>query len=209
MVGSAMLAECLRDPTITSVLVVGRTSVDVQDPKLREILHPDFLDFSSLAADFAGADACFFCLGVSSVGKNEADYRKVTKDITLAAAKVIVEVAPESVFVYISGMGTDSTEHGRMMWARVKGETENALLALPFRAYAVRPGFIQAVGGVRSKTPLYSVLYRVTGWLYPVVRRVAPNYAIRSDELAAAMIVLARQQPAQRILESRDLRALL
>lgn len=209
MVGSAMLAECLRDPTITSVLVVGRTSVDVQDPKLREILHPDFLDFSSLAADFAGADACFFCLGVSSVGKNEADYRKVTKDITLAAAKVIVEVAPESVFVYISGMGTDSTEHGRLMWARVKGETENALLAMPFHAYAVRPGFIQAVGGVKTKTAWYAALYRATGWLYPVLRKVSPRSVIRSDELGRAMIEVARRRPAKRVLESDDLRELL
>ena len=209
MVGQAVLAQCLGDSGIDEVVVVGRTTVNRRDAKLREILHTDFTDFSALAADFAGSDACFFCLGVSSFRMKEPDYRRVTKDFTLAAAEVLADVAPHLVFVYISGIGTDSTEHGRVMWARVKGETENALLAMPFRAYAVRPGFIQAVGGVRSKTPLYSVLYRVTGWLYPAVRRLAPNYAIRSDELAAAMIVLARQQPAQRILESRDLRALL
>jgi len=209
MVGQAVLGQCLGDSGIDEVVVVGRTTVGRQNAKLREIRHTDFTDFSALAADFAGADACFFCLGVSSVRMKEADYRRVTRDITLAAATVLADVAPHLVFVYISGMGTDSTEHGRVMWARVKGETENVLLAMPFRAYAVRPGFIQAVGGVRSKTPLYAALYRVTGWLYPVVRKLAPNYAIRSDDLAAAMIILARRQPAQRVLESRDLRGLL
>ncbi|MET0965747.1 MAG: NAD(P)H-binding protein [Nakamurella sp.] len=209
MVGQAVLAQCLGDTGIDEVLVVGRTPVGRQDAKLREIIHRDFTDLSPLAADFAGSDACFFCLGVSSVRMKEADYRRVTKDFALAAAQVLADVAPHLVFVYISGMGTDSSEHGRVMWARVKGETENALLAMPFRAYAARPGFIQAIAGVRSKTPLYAALYRVTGWLYPAVRRLAPNYAIRSDELAAAMIVLARRQPEQRILESKDLRALL
>jgi uncharacterized protein YbjT (DUF2867 family) len=209
MVGQAMLAQCLGDPGIDSVLVIGRTSVVRQDDKLREILHPDFLDFTALADDFAGADACFFCLGVSSVRMKEADYRRITKDITLAAADVLAEASPDVVFVYISGMSTDSTEHGRVMWARVKGETENALLAMPFHAYAVRPGFIQAVGDIQSKTRLYAVGYRVIGWLYPVLRRVAPKYVIRSDELAQAMIELARQRPAQRIWESAELREIL
>jgi uncharacterized protein YbjT (DUF2867 family) len=209
MVGQAVLAQCLVDTGIDEVLVVGRTTVGRRDAKLREILHTDFTDFSALAGDFAGSDACFFCLGVSSVRMKEADYRRITKSFTLAAANVLAEVTPHLVFVYISGMGTDSTEHGRVMWARVKGETENALLAMPFRAYAVRPGFIQAVGGVKSKTQLYSALYRITGWLYPVVRRAAPNYAIRSDELAAAMIELSRQRPEKRIWESADLRPLL
>ena len=189
--------------------MVGRTPVQRQHGKLREILHADFFDFSELADDFAGADACFFCLGVSSVRMKEADYRRTTKDITLAAAEVLVGPRRSWSSLYISGMGTDSTERGRVMWARVKGETENALLAMPFRAYAVRPGFIQAVGGVRTKTALYAALYRVTGWLYPVLRRVAPRYVIRSDELAMAMIELARRRPEKRVLESQDLRALL
>src|SRR6478752_7762219 len=214
MVGQAMLAECLRDPLITSVVVVGRTSVFTgdnveRDPKLREILHSDFFDFALLADDFAGADACLFCLGVSSVRKSEAEYRRVTKDITLAAADVLARVAPDLVFIYISGMGTDSTEHGRLMWARVKGETENALLAMPFHAYAVRPGFIQAIGGLQSRARLYAVAYRLIGWLYPVLRRVAPRQVIRSDELAKGMIEVVRQRPAKRVLDSIDLRGLL
>ncbi|MET0865073.1 MAG: NAD(P)H-binding protein, partial [Nakamurella sp.] len=161
MVGQAMLAQCLGDAGIGEVVVVGRSPVGRSADKLREILHPDFTDFSALAPDFAGADACFFCLGVSSVRMKEPEYRRITKDITLSAATVLAAAAPQVVFLYISGMGTDSSEHGRVMWARVKGETENALLAMPFSAYAIRPGFIQAVGGVRSKTPLYAALYRV------------------------------------------------
>jgi uncharacterized protein YbjT (DUF2867 family) len=209
MIGQAVLAQCLGDPGIQAVLVVGRTSVGRQDDKLREILRADFFDFADCAADFADADACLFCLGVSSVRKREADYRRVTKDITLAAADVMARVAPDMVFIYISGMGTDSTEHGRLMWARVKGETENALLAMPFHAYAVRPGFIQAVGGLQSRTRLYAVAYRLIGWLYPVLRRAAPRQVIRSDELAAGMIEVVRQRPAKRVLDSVDLRGLL
>jgi uncharacterized protein YbjT (DUF2867 family) len=208
MVGQAVLNQCLLDSAVDEVVVVGRTPVGRQDVKLREILHTDFLDFSALATDFAGADGCLFCLGVSSVGMSEADYRRTTKDITLAAAHVLLSATPDVVFVYISGMGTDSTEHGRLMWARVKGETENALLAMAFPAYAVRPGFIQAVDGVRSKTRLYAAIYRVTGWLYPLLRRLSPRYFIRSDELARAMIELVRRRPAKHVLESDDLRAL-
>jgi len=209
MIGQAVLAQCLLDPAIESVVVVGRSSTGRVDRKLREILHRDFLDFSALADVFADTDACFFCLGVSSVRMSEADYRRTTKDFTLAAADAMATAVPDIVFVYISGMGTDSSEHGRVMWARVKGETENALLAMPFRAYAVRPGFIQAVGGVRTKTRLYAAIYRVTGWTYPVLRKLAPKYVIRSDELARAMIELARQRPELRVLESNDLRDLL
>jgi uncharacterized protein YbjT (DUF2867 family) len=209
MVGQATLAQCLGDPGIDSVLVVGRSTVGRRHDKLREILHRDFWDFTALADAFAGVDACFFCLGVSSVRMKEPDYRRITKDITLAAADVLVKASPDVVFVYISGMGTDSTEHGRVMWARVKGETENALLAMPFRGYAVRPGFIQAVGDIQSKTRLYAIGYRVVGWLYPVLRRVFPKYVIRSDELAQAMIELASQRPEKRIWESADLRTLL
>lgn len=209
MVGQAVLDQCLTDPGVESVVVVGRTPVGRRDGKLREILHQDFSDFTTLADDFAGADACLFCLGVSAVRMKEADYRRITKDITLAAADVLVQVAPDIVFEYVSGEGTDSTERGRLMWARVKGEVENSLLAMSFRGYAVRPGFIQATRGVQSKTPLYAAIYRVTGWLYLILRRVAPRHVIRSDELARAMIEVARQRPTQRVLSSNDLRALL
>jgi uncharacterized protein YbjT (DUF2867 family) len=209
MVGQAVLSQCLADPGVHVVVVVGRTSVGRSDPKMREILHRDFFDFDALTDEFTGADACLFCLGVSSVGKKEPEYRRVTKDITLAAAEVIARASPSVVFEYISGRGTDSTEHGRVMWARVKGETENALLAMPFRGYAIRPGFIQATGGEQTKTTFYRAAYRVTGWLYPILRRFAPDYVIRSDELGRAMIEVARQLPEKRKLESADLLELL
>ena len=154
------------------------------------------------ADDFAGADACFFCLGVSSVRKSEADYRRVTKDITLAAAEVLARVAPDMVFIYISGMGTDSTEHGRLMWARVKGETENALLAMPFHAYAVRPGFIQAIGGVQSRTRLYAVGLSADRLALPGApqgRAAAGDQVRRTGQ---GMIEVARQRPAKRVLDS-------
>ena len=209
MVGQAVLTQCLTDPGVSAVVVVGRTSVGRSHSKMREILHRDFFDFDALTDEFTGADACLFCLGVSSVGKKEPGYRRITKGITLAAAEVIGRASPSVVFEYISGRGTDSTEHGRAMWARVKGETENALLAMPFRGYAIRPGFIQATGGEQTKTTLYRAAYRVTGWLYPVLRRFAPDYVIRSDELGRAMIAVARQLPEKRILESADLLELL
>ena len=209
MVGQAVLTQCLTDPGVSAVVVVGRTSVGRSHSKMREILHRDFFDFDALTDEFTGADACLFCLGVSSVGKKEPGYRRITKDITLAAAEVIGRASPSVVFEYISGRGTDSTEHGRVMWARVKGETENALLAMPFRGYAIRPGFIQATGGEQTKTTFYRAAYRVTGWLYPVLRRFAPDYVIRSDELGRAMIAVARQLPEKRILESADLLELL
>ena len=209
MVGQAVLAQCLTDPGVSAVVVVGRTSVGRSHSKMREVLHRDFFDFGVLTDEFVGADACLFCLGVSSVGKKEPEYRRITMDITLAAAEVIARASPSVVFEYISGRGTDSTEHGRVMWARVKGETENALLAMPFRGYAIRPGFIQATGGEQTKTTFYRAAYRVTGWLYPVLRRFAPDYVIRSDELAKAMIEVVRQRPEKRVLESADLLHLL
>ena len=209
MVGQAVLTQCLTDPGVSAVVVVGRTSVGRSHSKMREILHRDFFDFDALTDEFTGADACLFCLGVSSVGKKEPGYRRITKGITLAAAEVIGRASPSVVFEYISGRGTDSTEHGRVMWARVKGETENALLAMPFRGYAIRPGFIQATGGEQTKTTFYRAAYRVTGRLYPVLRRFAPDYVIRSDELGRAMIAVARQLPEKRILESADLLELL
>jgi len=209
MVGQAVLREVLADPGIDKVLVVGRTPLPDRPVRVQEIVHGDFYDFSTLADDLTGYDACFFCLGVSSAGKKEPEYRRISFDITMAAATVLAEVDPTMAFLYVSGMGTDSSERGRLMWARVKGATENALLSLPFRAYGVRPGFILPVHGVRTKTRLYSVAYRVTGWLYPALKRVAPGYVMTSEELGRAMIVVAADRPAQRLLATKDLKALL
>lgn len=206
MVGQGVLRECLSDPDVTDVLVVGRTPTEQRHAKLREVLHGDFTDFSAIADQLAGYDACLFCLGVSSVGRNEADYRRATYDITLAAAGPLAAGNPELTFVYVSGQGTDRA--GRSMWARVKGQTEDALLALPFTAYAVRPGFIQPMHGVRSKTRLYRAAYAAVAPLYPVLSRIFPRHLITSEELARAMLRIARDGAPKRVLEMPDLTAL-
>ena len=176
--------------------------------KLEEVLHRDFLDYGRLAKRFGDRDACFFCLGVSSAGMKEADYRRLTYDLTLAAAQCLVAANPRAVFCYVSGAGTDSSEHGRMMWARVKGATENALLRLPFRAaYMFRPGYIQPLEGVRSKTALYQGFYTALAWLYPLLRRL-PRYVTSTVALGRAMIEVADRGYPRPILESVDINRL-
>jgi uncharacterized protein YbjT (DUF2867 family) len=209
MVGGGVLLECLDDPRVDSVLVVGRTPTGIRHPKLEEILHADFFDYSSLRPRLAGLDACFFCLGVTSAGKSEAEYARLTYDLTLAAARAIVEASPGAVFIYVSGVGTDSTERGRVMWARVKGRTENALLALPFRAaYMMRPGFIQPLRGLRSKTPLYQSFYVVLAPLFPLARKLFPRHVVTTVEVGQAMIRLAAQGDDKKILDPADIRRL-
>jgi uncharacterized protein YbjT (DUF2867 family) len=205
MVGQAVLRECLQDPRVDSVLLVVRAPLAVDDARVTQLVRTDFLDLSSLAPEFAGLDACFFCLGVSATGMSEPAYRRVTYFITMAAARELADGNPDMRFLYISGAGTDSTERGRLMWARVKGETENAVLSLPFHGYALRPGYIQPVGGVRSKTWLYRNIYRITGGLYPVLARLAPRYVIASDQLARAMITVAVDGAPARILDNAAL----
>lgn len=206
MVGEGVLRECLEDVQVESVLVVGRNSVRLADPKIREILHTNFLDFKPIQSQFAGYDACFFCLGVSAVGKSEADYRRLTYDVTLAAAEAIVAVSPNLTFCYVSGEGTDSTEKGRAMWARVKGKTENALLRLPFKAaYMFRPGYIQPLKRVRSKTSWYQALYTVIGFAYPLLRRLAPKYVTTTVNVGRAMINVAANGYPKKILATTDI----
>ena len=205
MVGQAVVRQCLLEDRVTSVLIVGRSSAGVSDPKVEELIHGDFLDFSSVATELTGYDACFFCLGVSAAGMSEPAYRRVTYFMTMAAARELAERNAKMRFLYISGAGTDSTEHGRTIWARIKGETENAVLSLPFEGYALRPGYIQPRHGVQSRNKLYRNIYRVTGRLYPALARVAPKYFIASDELALAMINIAANGSEKRILESSDL----
>lgn len=205
MVGQAVLQQCLLDPRVESVLVVVRAPLAIDDPRVSQVVHHDFLDLSSLAPHFAGLDACFFCLGVSATGMSEPAYRRVTYFITMAVARELAEQNADLRFLYISGAGTDSTEHGRLMWARVKGETENAVLSLPFHGYALRPGYIQPVGGVYSKNRLYRNIYRVTGGLYPLLARLVPRLVIASDELARAMITVAADGAPARILDNAAL----
>jgi uncharacterized protein YbjT (DUF2867 family) len=204
MVGSGVLLECLDDERVTRVLVVGRSPCGVTHPKLEEVLHADFFDYTALRSRFAGLDACFFCLGVSAARLDEPTYRRLTRDLTLAAARALLDANPRITFCYVSGQGTDAA--GRMMWARVKGETENALLALPFTAaYMLRPGIIQPLKGVRSKTRLYQAFYSAARPLFPVLRRALPGHVTTSVAVGRAMIHLAIHGDAQRILETPDI----
>jgi uncharacterized protein YbjT (DUF2867 family) len=203
MIGAGVLLECLDDPGVAHVLSVGRSDGGVRHAKLEHVSHDDFTDFSWLRDRFARCDACFFCLGVTSVGLDEAGYSLVTFDYTLAAARTLADVNPQAVFCYVSGEGTDSTERGSRMWARVKGRTENALLALPFRqAYMFRPGFIQPVRGVRSKTGWYQAVYTVTRPVTPLVRRLFSGAVTDTASLGRAMIAVARQGHPARILDA-------
>lgn len=206
MVGQGVLRECLRDPDVTQALTVGRSATGQQDPKLRELVHKDFLDFSAVENDITGFDACFFCLGVTSLGLDEERYRHLTYDITLAAARPLARLNPDMTFVYVTGAGTDSTEQGRVMWARVKGKTENDLLKLPFKAaYMFRPGAIQPLHGVRSKTAWVQAIYVATAPLLSFLHRVAPKYVTTSEKIGRAMLSVAKRGYPKPILEIDDI----
>jgi uncharacterized protein YbjT (DUF2867 family) len=205
MVGAGVLHECLRDDRVSEVLALVRAPSGRTHPKLRELVRSDFLDYSDAHDDFRGANACFFCLGVTAVGKTEAEYHRLTFDITLAAARTLAGLHPGMTFCYVSGQGTDSSERGRSMWARVKGKTENALLRLPLEAYMLRPGYIQPLGGIRSKTRVYRVFYAVMAPLYPILRRLTPDRVTTNEIVGRAMISLAVRGYAKRVLEVRDI----
>lgn len=209
MVGQGVMRECLLDPEVESVLTVGRSATGQQNAKLREIVHQDFTNFSAIEPQLAGYDACFFCLGVSSAGLAEPEYTHLTYDITLAAAQTLAKLNPNMTFIYVSGAGTDSTERGRSMWARVKGKTENALLRLPFKAaYMFRPGYIQPLHGIRSKTKVYQAMYNIMAPLYPVWKALIPKYVTTTEQLGRAMIKVARQGYPKHVLETTDINAL-
>jgi uncharacterized protein YbjT (DUF2867 family) len=210
MVGKGVLLECLDDARVGRVLLVSRHPIDVSHSKLREIIHQDFFDFSSIQSQFVDLDACFFCLGVSSVGMSESDYTHLTYDLTLAAATTIASVTGRRLtFCYVSGEGTDSTERGRSSWARIKGRTENALLRLPFKAaFMFRPGYIQPLKGIRSKTRWYQAMYDVLGSLYPLLRRALPRYVTTTANMGRAMIQMAAAGYSKQILFSPDINRL-
>jgi uncharacterized protein YbjT (DUF2867 family) len=205
MVGQGALRECLLDPRVDQVLALGRSPLGQEHPKLRQLTVPDLGDLRAVAGELGGYDACLFCAGISSAGMKEADYRKVTYDLTLGAARLLAERNPNLTFIYVSGAGTDSSEAGGSMWARVKGATENALLALPFKAYMFRPGYIQPQHGIKSKTRLYRAVYAILSPLYPLLRRLFPKYVTSSDRVARAMIRVASEGAPARILENRPL----
>jgi uncharacterized protein YbjT (DUF2867 family) len=209
MVGQGALRECLLDTSIESVLLVGRSPTGQQNSKLREILHDDFFDYSAITSQLAGYDACFFCLGVSSVGMGEEQYRHLTYDITMAAATTLSKLNPGMVFIYVTGRGTDSSEQGRLMWARVKGKTENDLLKLPFKAaYMFRPAGIQPLHGIRSKTGWVQAIYVTAAPLLTLLHRTSPKYMTTTEQLGRAMIKVARDGYPRPVLESGDINRL-
>jgi uncharacterized protein YbjT (DUF2867 family) len=209
MVGQGVLRECLLDPGVESVLAVGRSPTGQRNAKLREILHDNFFDFSAIESGLAGFDACFFCLGVSSVGMSEQSYRHLTYDLTLAAATTLSKLSPGMVFIYVTGQGTDSTEQGRLMWARVKGKTENDLRKLPFKAaYMFRPAAIQPLHGIRSKTTWYQAVYVLGAPVLTLLHRLAPKYVTTTEQLGRAMIKVAGSGYPRAVLESEDINRL-
>jgi uncharacterized protein YbjT (DUF2867 family) len=206
MVGQGVLRECLLDPGVESVLAIVRSAPKQRRQKLRALMHKDFFDFSAIRSELAGYDSCFFCLGVSSAGMKEQDYQRATYDITMAAAKALAEQNRNMTFIYVSGAGTDSTEQGRSMWARVKGRTENALLALPFKAaYMFRPAFIRPLDGIVSKTRLYRIFYVLIGPLFPLVKALFPKYVSTTEQVGRAMIKVARDGFRRPVLENEDI----
>ena len=209
MVGQGVLRECLLAPDVENVLTIGRSVTGQQHDKLHEIAQKDLTDLSAIEGQLSGYAACFFCLGVSSVGMSEEAYRRITYDLTIAVATTLVRLNPAMTFIYVSGTGTDSTEKGGSMWARVKGKTENDLLKMPFKAaYMFRPGYIQPLHGIRTKTAWYGALYAVIKPFYPILKRLFPNYVTTTECIGRAMLTVARQGAPKRWLENADINRL-
>jgi uncharacterized protein YbjT (DUF2867 family) len=205
MIGQAVLRECLLDPEVEAVLAIGRAPSGKSHPKLRELTPPDLFDLTAFEPQLLGYDVCLFCLGVSSVGMKEAAYHRITYELTLSVAETLCRIAPQMRFLYVSGGSTDGTEQGRIMWARVKGKTENALLRLPFRsAHMLRPAYIQPLHGIRARTRSYRILYAIFAPLYPLLKLLFGDYVTTTEILGRAMVRLAKLGGAA-IYENRDL----
>lgn len=206
MIGEAVLRECLLDPGVARVVTVGRRPTDQSNSKLTELVRPDLTTLAPLENQLTGFDACFFCLGVSALGMTEEQYTRVNYDLTVAVARTLLRTSPNVTFIYVSGSGTDSSERGRVMWARVKGRTENTLLSLPFKAaYMFRPGLVIPLHGIRSSTRWYNVAYAVTKPVFPILRRLAPTVVTTTDELSRAMLAVARSGYPTHVLEMADI----
>ncbi len=210
MIGKGVLWECLDHPEISEVLSIGRRPVGVQNPKLRELLHPDFSDFESVSEQLQGYDACYACMGVSAAGLEEEEYKKLTYDYTLALAQTLYGLNPDMTFIYVSGQGTDSTEKGRQMWARVKGKTENDLLKMGFKqAFVFRPGGIIPKRGVQPSSKLYRVLINNLGWLLRLIKKMSPNAIVDTTQIGQAMIKLSTSGYPKEIIHPSDINGLV
>ncbi len=209
MVGKGVLLECLEHPDVASILVINRRPLGMSHPKLKEVIHQDFFDLEAIRNNLSGYDACFFCLGVSAAGMSEEKYTHLTYDLTMGFARVLVQLNPGMTFCYVSGMGTDETEKGRQMWARVKGKTENDLLSLGFRqAFMFRPGFIQPYKGVRPASAWYGVIYPILKPFYPILKRIFPGAVTTSVNVGLAMIEVVKKGYSKRRLENPDINKL-
>ena len=209
MVGQGVLRECLLDPDVQQILSIVRTPSGQKNDKLRELVHTDFFNYSAIEPELTGFDTCFFCLGVSSAGMDEVKYTHLTYDLTLAAASTLAKLDPNMIFLYVSGAGTDSTEQGRSMWARVKGKTENDLRRLHLRsAYMFRPGAIQPLHGIKSKTRLYQTFYTILNPVFPILKSAFPQYVTTTEQLGRAMLLVAKHGFPKPILETKDINTL-
>ena len=209
MIGQGVLRECLESPVVDSVTVVGRTKTGAKHDKITERVHDDLFDLNDLHSVLTGLDACFFCLGVSAIGLSEEEYTRITYDLTVSVAGALLELNPAIAFCYVSGAGTNSSASGRVMWARVKGKTENHLLEMPFRAsYMFRPGYIQPLRGIKSKTRVYRLLYALLSPLYPVFRWIFPGSVTDTQRVGRAMIRAVVNREEKRILEAKDINRL-
>jgi uncharacterized protein YbjT (DUF2867 family) len=207
MVGQGVLRECLLDPAVTEVLAIGRSATGRVHAKLREIRHVDLLDLAAVESGLAACDACFFCLGVSAAGMSEQAYTRLTHDLTLSVARTLARLHPGMTFTYVSGAGSDRGGHGRSMWARVKGRTENELLELALRATMFRPAIIVPMHGERSKTLAYRLFYSLARPLLPLLRRALPRYVTTTEHVGRAMIAVAVHGSPKPVLENDDINA--
>ncbi len=201
MVGEGVLLECLSDPDVEQVLVINRKAGGVSHPKLREIVHGDFFDLAPIESQLEGYNACFFCLGVSSVGMSEADYKRTTYDLTLNVGQALVKLNPELTFCYVTGKSTDGTEKGSVAWARVKGATENALLRLFENGYMFRPALMKAMPGQKN----LKIYYKLLAWTYPIGRALYPAGFCTLQEVGRAMVNAATKGYGKRVLEVGDI----
>jgi len=204
MVGEGVLHECLLDPRVSEVLIVNRKPSGFSHPKLKEIVHDDFFDLTAIESQLAGYNACYFCLGVSSVGMKEPEYYKLTYTLTMNFAETVSRLNPDMTFCYVSGAHTDSSEQGKSMWARVKGKTENTLMRLPFKqVFNFRPGFMKPTPGLKNTLSLYKYM----GWLFPILRLLTPNMVSTLTQVGQAMINVTLKGYPKQILEVKDIKA--
>lgn len=206
MIGMGVLLECLDHDSVNEVLIIGRNPSGMKHPKLKELIQNDFTDFSGVGNQLSGYDGCFFCLGISAAGLKEEEYNRITHDYTLALARTLADINPEMTFIYVSGEGTDSTEKGRMMWARVKGKTENELLKVGFKqAFMFRPGVIIPLRGIKSRTKGYQFMYDYFLWLFKCIKVIAPNAVVNTTQIGLAMINAMLRGYDKQVLSPKDI----